>query len=210
MRAKPVNQFIAQGAGAFCSIFLSCGLFVLFTKAYPCIIDTSYDTCPCTSSRFRADFSDSDPTPVAVPSAASWAAVARATSSTNGLPFPAAAGVLALCLTILSVAIVFAKKFLVPEAYKQYVPNVVAAGLGFILPPGQTQYSLVMLVAALGGYYWKKRNITHYDMFAFALAAGLIAGEGLGGVVSAVFVILKIDGSIYGTAIGCPGLVYCG
>jgi uncharacterized oligopeptide transporter (OPT) family protein len=38
LRAKPKNQFIAQLVGAVVAIFLSCGLFILFTKATPCIL----------------------------------------------------------------------------------------------------------------------------------------------------------------------------
>ena len=38
LRAKPRNQFIAQLCGAVVSVFLTAGLFVLFTKASPCIM----------------------------------------------------------------------------------------------------------------------------------------------------------------------------
>jgi uncharacterized oligopeptide transporter (OPT) family protein len=38
LRAKPRNQFIAQLCGSLVSIFLTSGLFVLFTKASPCIM----------------------------------------------------------------------------------------------------------------------------------------------------------------------------
>lgn len=38
LRAKPKNQFIAQLAGSVVAIFLTSGLFILFTKASPCIL----------------------------------------------------------------------------------------------------------------------------------------------------------------------------
>jgi hypothetical protein len=38
----------------------------------------------------------------------------------------------------------------------------------------------------------------------------MIAGEGIGGVLTALFVILKIDGSVYGVATGCALNEYCG
>jgi uncharacterized oligopeptide transporter (OPT) family protein len=47
-------------------------------------------------------------------------------------------------------------------------------------------------------------------MFMFAVAAGLLAGEGLGGVAQALLAIAGVDGSKYGTAIGCPANEYCG
>ena len=47
-------------------------------------------------------------------------------------------------------------------------------------------------------------------MYCFAVAAGFIAGEGLGGIVNAIFTISGIAGATYGTSVGCPGGVYCG
>jgi len=38
LRAKPRNQFVAQLCGAVVAVFLSTGLFILFTKASPCIM----------------------------------------------------------------------------------------------------------------------------------------------------------------------------
>ena len=47
-------------------------------------------------------------------------------------------------------------------------------------------------------------------MWAYALSAGFIAGEGLGGVSQALLAILKVDGSRYGITVGCPLDVFCG
>jgi uncharacterized oligopeptide transporter (OPT) family protein len=38
LRAKPKNQFIAQLCGSVVAVFLTSGLFILFTKASPCIL----------------------------------------------------------------------------------------------------------------------------------------------------------------------------
>jgi uncharacterized oligopeptide transporter (OPT) family protein len=40
----PVKQFVAQAIGIFVSVWLAPGMFVLFTTAYPCIIDSSITT----------------------------------------------------------------------------------------------------------------------------------------------------------------------
>jgi uncharacterized oligopeptide transporter (OPT) family protein len=211
LRAKPKYQFVAQACGAFTSIFLSVGLFVLFSKvrptflplrplglsltdrvqAYPCITDANAATCP-----------------FGIPSVTSWAAVARATTSTDGLPFPASAAYFALGLSLFGLAIVIAKNTIIPERFRGYVPNMVAFGLAAVLPPSQLQYGLAMAVASVSAHYWRKYRLLNYDLYAFPLAAGLIAGEGLGGVVNAAFVIAGIDGSVYGTALGCPGNVF--
>jgi len=75
------------------------------------------------------------------------------------------------------------------------------------------------------------RNPAGFDMYMFAIAAGMLAGEGLGGVFQALLAIIGVDGgskffrchtflfcmnnelafvSEYGTAIGCPGMEFCG
>ena len=41
-------------------------------------------------------------------------------------------------------------------------------------------------------------------MYAFAIAAGLIAGEGLAGVINAALELGKVSGSFKGTTIGNP------
>ena len=38
LRAKPRNQFVAQLCGSVVAVFLTTGLFILFTKAAPCIM----------------------------------------------------------------------------------------------------------------------------------------------------------------------------
>ena len=59
-----------------------------------------------------------------------------------------------------------------------------------------------MAVGATINHFWERRSPKTFDMYAFALAAGLIAGEGMGGVMNAILAVAGVDGSIYGTAIG--------
>jgi len=75
-------------------------------------------------------------------------------------------------------------------------------------------------------YVWLKKNPrvsnsqrmrsgTHliwqsFDFWAFSLSAGLLAGEGLGGVFQALLAVLKVDGGVYGIAVGCPLGEFCG
>jgi uncharacterized oligopeptide transporter (OPT) family protein len=42
-------------------------------------------------------------------------------------------------------------------------------------------------------------------MYGFSIAAGLIAGEGLGGVINAALELGEVSGSFYGTTLGLPG-----
>ena len=78
-----------------------------------------------------------------------------------------------------------------------------AMALAFVLP--QTQYGTAMLIGATWAYLWFKKNPASFNNFCYAVAAGLIAGEGIGGVVNAIFQIAGIGGDKYGSQIACPG-----
>jgi uncharacterized oligopeptide transporter (OPT) family protein len=189
--ARPVVQFVAQGIGAICSIFLSVGLFVLFTTAYPCIIDIEAETCQ-----------------FAAPSVGAWRAVAIAVTSEHGLPIPRSSWITAVCLGALSSIVIIVRHNWIPRKYWTYVPNMNAIGLGFVI--FQVQYGIAMAISAVAFHFYKKRNPAGYDLYAFSIAAGMMAGEGLGGTLGALFTVVGIDGSIYGTSIGCPAESYCG
>lgn len=62
-----------------------------------------------------------------------------------------------------------------------------------------------MVIGSVSAYLWEKKNAKHYEIFCYAVAAGLIAGEGIGGVLNAVLQIAKVSGDYYGSGIACPG-----
>lgn len=190
LRTPPNQQWIAQGLGTIVAVFLAPALFVLFTKAYPCIIyPDDYDTCPFTA-----------------PSVAAWQAVTVAITDPV-FPVPKSSGIFAIVLSVVGVALIFVRHYAYVGSwakYRQYHPNMMCIGLAFTLP--QTQYATAMLIGAIWAYFWAKKNPTHFDIYGYAVAAGLIAGEGIGGVINAIFQIAGIAGpSPYGTNIACPG-----
>jgi uncharacterized oligopeptide transporter (OPT) family protein len=67
-----------------------------------------------------------------------------------------------------------------------------------------------MLTGALIAFFWAKKNPVSFDVYCYAIAAGMIAGEGMGGVFNAVLEIAGAGSSTYGSAVGCPGDVFCG
>lgn len=81
-------------------------------------------------------------------------------------------------------------------------------GIAFIL--NTTTYPTAMTIGATFAYFWQRGWPVNYGMYCYAVAAGMIAGEGLGGIVGAVLQVAGVAGSYKGTAIGCPGDVYCG
>lgn len=189
LRAKPKNQFAAQLFGATVSIFLSCGLFVLFTTASPCIITGDL---PCTYG---------------APSISAWVAVAAAVTA-KSLPVPSSSGWTAVALSIFAAITVVAKHLWLPRKYWVWFPNWNAVGLAFVVP--QLQYSIAMGAGSLFAYMWLKRNPRGYDLYGFPVSAGMLAGEGLGGVMQALLSVAKVGGDIYGLAVGCPLNSFCG
>lgn len=176
LRAKPRNQFIAQLFGSVVAIFLTSGLFILFTKASPCILHPP-ETGECTYS---------------APSVSAWVAVAIAVTSPK-LPIPPSSGYTAIGLGIASVLTLLLKHFVIPKKYHPYIPNWNAIGLAFVVQ--QTFYPIAMAAGSAFNYFWHKRNPASYDMYMFAIAAGLLAGEGMGGVFQALLAVAKVDGS---------------
>ncbi|QRV76781.1 OPT oligopeptide transporter protein [Ceratobasidium sp. AG-Ba] len=193
LRAKPKNQFVAQITGSIVSVFLGVGLFVLFTKASPCILYLPEDGI-CSYS---------------APSVSAWAAVATAVTAPK-LPVPPTSGYTAIGLSIAAVITCVVKHLWIPRKYWVYVPNWNAIGLAFVVP--QTYYGTAMAAGATFNYIWERRNIRSFDMYMFPISAGLLAGEGLGGVLLALLSVAGVgaDGVKYGTSVGCTINEFCG
>lgn len=213
--ASPYAQFIAQAVGSMVSIFLCTGFFILFSSAYPCIIDAGAETCQ-----------------FGIPSVAAWVAVATAVTGTT-FPVPFSSAITALMLGLFSIGLVVAKYLwsessapfllsssissiprtnsvfpLVPTKYHRYIPNMNAVGLAFTLP--ETHYATAMSVGAIISKVWFKRSPRTWEEFAFSIAAGFCAGEGIGGTINAALQVGGVSGSTYGSGVGCPKSEYCG
>ncbi|KAG4305629.1 hypothetical protein PORY_001185 [Pneumocystis oryctolagi] len=194
--ARPRIQFYAQVSGIVVSVWLNVVLYILFNKAYPCFI-----------TQFTSNYSSSDICVFGAPAVAAWRAIASAMTSPQ-LPVPLSSVYASLGLGVLSVIVVVYKYSYCPQKYRDYVPNFNAIGLGFVIP--QTYYSIAMIIGAVVSHLWKKRKPVSYDIYALAIATGFTAGEGIGGVVNAVFEIAGLSGQKYGTHIGCPYDTWCG
>ncbi|KAI0717203.1 OPT oligopeptide transporter protein-domain-containing protein [Cerioporus squamosus] len=190
LRAKPRNQFVAQLCGSVVAIFLNVGLFILFATASPCILSSTVQECT-----YQA------------PSVSAWVAVAQAVALPS-LPIPKSAGFTAIALGIWTVIMVVVKHLWVPKKHWHWIPNWNAVGLAFVAP--QIPFSIAMAFGSVFNYFWARKNPAGFDMYMFAVAAGMLAGEGLGGVLQALLAVAKVDGSNFGTAIGCPGFEFCG
>ncbi|KAF4463667.1 oligopeptide transporter [Fusarium albosuccineum] len=115
-----MQQFIVQILGNVCAVFISPAIFILFAKAYPCIIHLD-ETGICS---------------FLVPGAQSWSAIATAVLS-PGFRIPTSAAVTALVIGGVSVALSLLKSlYWVGERakYRLYVPNMTIVRFAMILP----------------------------------------------------------------------------
>ncbi|KAK7749088.1 hypothetical protein SLS62_008483 [Diatrype stigma] len=187
----PIRQWQAQAMGSMISVFLAPGLFVLFSTAYPCITESDPKHCA-----------------FAVPSVAAWAAVAQAVTDPN-VSIPLTSGIFSIVMGVFCICqVVFRHFYLVGERekYRDWLPNWGAIALSFVLP--NPVFTTASMFGALVAFIWRKWKLSSFDLYAYAVAAGLIAGEGLGGVVGAILQIANVSGDVYGTQIACP-MEYC-
>ena len=78
------------------------------------------------------------------------------------------------------------------------LPSTIAIGVSFIL--NATTYPLAMGMGATVAWLWQKFDADSHAMYMYAVAAGFIAGEGMGGIVTAILQIAGVSGAFYGTA----------
>jgi len=182
----PIQQWAAQAIGTAAAVFVAPAMFVLFMRAYPCVIAME-DECA-----FGA------------PSVAAWRAVAVAVTDPS-FPIPPSAAVFSLAFALFGSAMVLVKHFCWRgrlEWVRDWHPNMMCVALAFVLP--QTFYGTAMTMGAIATWVWQRRDAPGFEMTGYAIAAGLIAGEGIGGVINAVLQVVGLSGDRFGTNIGCP------
>ncbi|KAG5992364.1 hypothetical protein E4U54_003668 [Claviceps lovelessii] len=187
-------QYAGQLIGTLFAVVVAPVLFNLFTTAYPCIIENT------SSPSRRCEFSG--------PSIATWRAVAVAASTGTDNAIPPSSRHFALLLALVGVAVVLvqhqAHSALLKSNLKAYLPNMMIMGLAFTMP--SPPYALAMLTGALLARTWRQRRPRGFESYGSAVAAGLVAGEGIGGIVNgAMMIAVGWGGEGWGTRIGCPG-----
>jgi putative OPT family oligopeptide transporter len=160
--ASPRKQFIAQLFGICAGVVFVVPVYYIFTSAY----EIGSDKIPA-------------------PAAMAWKAMAELLAKGfEALPPHATEAV--LIAGIIGASIPLLRKI---ESIKKWVPSGLAMGIAFIIP---AFYSLVMFYGMLVWWIWKMKRPSAVEKFNFAMASGLVAGEGLMGIVNAVLTILGI------------------
>ncbi|KAM0438475.1 hypothetical protein ACHAPT_001224 [Fusarium lateritium] len=192
LKTPPKLQFYAQAVGTFVSVFLAPGVFVLFMSAYPCV--------------FRPSDDPAEVCPFAAPSVSAWEAVAVAVTMPS-IPIPKSSAIFSIVMGIICALQAIVKHFYLTgprEKYRNWLPNWMSVGVAWVLGP-DSGYANAILFGSITAWWWSKWFRNHYEMYAFAVAAGLIAGEGLGGVINAALELGKVSGTFKGTEIALPG-----
>lgn len=191
---SPRHQFYAQACGALVSVFLAPGVFVLFMAAYPCIWSPGVSTEDALRCPFKA------------PSVAAWQAVAQAFTAPK-IPIPLSCTIFSTAVGVLAALQAILKTFYLVgprERYRQWLPNWMAVGVAWILGV-DSGCANAILFGSITGWCWNKFFAKNYGTYGFAIAAGLMAGEGTGGVINAALTLAGVDGKTKGTSIGLPG-----
>lgn len=190
LKTPPNLQFYAQGIGCIFSIFVAPAIFVLFMAAYPCIYNPSEnDLCP-----FKA------------PSVFAWRAVAEAVTNPT-VPIPKTSAIFSGAMGALCVVQALFKNFYLVgprEKYRKWLPNWMSIGVGWVLGP-DSGYAIAVFFGSITAWWWAKWFPKNFDMYGFAAAAGLVAGEGFAGVINAILEIAGVGAGDYGSMIAYPG-----
>jgi uncharacterized oligopeptide transporter (OPT) family protein len=160
--ANPRRQFVAQFFGIFAGTLATVGGFRLLVP----------DAQILGSAQFPA------------PAAVAWKAIADVFKQgfENMHPTHINMIYLGLILGAVMVLMEFAADKMGKKDVKQWLPSATGIGLGLILP---FQYPLSMLIGAVAAHVWTKRNKKSGDMYIIPIAAGIIAGVSIMGVICA-------------------------
>ncbi|KAJ3043514.1 hypothetical protein HDV00_004903 [Rhizophlyctis rosea] len=172
LRASPKAMFKAQIVGSVFAIPIAVTLFVVFAKAYPCILDETVEGCEFGLSPVLG-----------------WQNFTLLLT-TNAV-IPTASVVTAGCCALLAVVYTILKHRYVPKEYHDKLPNLNAIGLGFVVPQPSTPFA--MCVALLGGLVWHKVGRDGHDEYRLSVASGAIAGVGIAAVVRAVMRLSGVE-----------------
>jgi uncharacterized oligopeptide transporter (OPT) family protein len=186
----PSTQYLTQIIGTLLATFISPLIFMIFSTAYPCIL--APDTDPTETCEFS------------LPPASAWRVIAVAATELT-LLIPRSSLIFSIIMGIVGSATVLVRHFILvgKRAHaRKYHPNFMILAMAFTLPA--THYGIAMVIGALVAVVWRRRSFVGYEEYGAAVAAGLMAGEGIGGSVNALLSIFGFGGEGVGTGVECP------
>ena len=181
LRLPPRTQLIAQMLGVPFGVLGAVPSFLLFLRTY----ELGGDEYPA-------------------PSAFAWKAVAEVLTGSSSEDGGSAVGVPHQAIVLSVLAALFAVFVRTLEFKMQYkgtarmkllaekiIPSPMALGIAFIIPP---EFSVMVFFGAFLSGSWRRRNKDSFESLSQLVAAGLLAGSGIAGVVAAGVTILAGGG----------------
>ena len=160
--ASPRRQFVAQLWGLIAGVVFCVPAYLLVTSAYP----LGGDQLPA-------------------PAAFAWKAMAELlTQGLDALPPNAVPAV--VIGSIFGALLACLRK--VPKL-APYLPSGLAIGIAFIV---QAFFSLVIFFGSIVLVIWRRVSPGHAKKLSFAVASGLVAGEGMFGIFKAAMTLLEV------------------
>ncbi|KAF9918417.1 hypothetical protein FBU30_000214 [Linnemannia zychae] len=182
--ASPRAMLGAQLIGSVFAIAIAVPLFMLYTQAYPCVLNEKIPNCQ-----------------FAVPAVVAWSNVAKILTGDGSVPHASMIlTIVCCCLAVLN--IIIRVKFL-PDRIKPYWINLNAVGLGFINP--SPAIPVAMCIGWLGGFIWKRTSPRTHERLMYSISAGLIAGVGIAGLINAAMTIGGVKGGVIHAGCGPVG-----
>ncbi|EIT75197.1 putative membrane protein [Aspergillus oryzae 100-8] len=190
---SPRLQYAAQMIGTLVAALVAPTMFLIFASAYPCILsaeDTAGD-----GGDYQCEFP--------APSVAAWRAIVLAVTRPES-PIPRSSWVFSIAMAVLASVMVLVKNLFNStwNRIQPYYPNMMIMAMAFTLP--STQYGTAMFIGAVIASVWKRKWPDGFEKYAYAVAAGAMAGEGIGGVINAILSGIGLDGGNFGTTVGTP------
>ncbi|PGH14929.1 OPT family oligopeptide transporter [Helicocarpus griseus UAMH5409] len=198
---SPRLQYATQLIGTLFATFFAPSIFLMFATAYPCILSTENNPSNDNNNTTTAIANTCE---FASPSIAAWRAVAVAATEPI-LPVPRSSLIFSLIMSVIGVLMVIIRHNVWVgkwELMRAYHPNIMILAMAFTLPA--PQYGIAMLIGALIAAAWKWKAPVGFEAFGYAVAAGFMAGEGIGGTINAMLSVVGFGGERLGTRVGCP------
>jgi uncharacterized oligopeptide transporter (OPT) family protein len=181
------QQYYAQLMGTIMSTLLAPGIFLLFAKAFPCIIDPAATYCQ-----------------FATPSVTAWRIITIGILAPV-MPISKSSWIASIIFVAFGIIVTVFKTRLSHDPARAkwniWVPSPSIMGLAMTLP-GST-VSLTISIGALAAVLWSCYGKQSHATYFLPVAAGAIAGEGVGNVILSILQIAEVGGMQLGTKLGC-------
>ncbi|KAH7363302.1 OPT oligopeptide transporter protein-domain-containing protein [Plectosphaerella cucumerina] len=181
------QQYYAQLIGTVVSTLLAPGIFLLFAKAFPCIIDPAATYCQ-----------------FATPSVTAWRIITVGILAPV-MPISKSSWIASILFVAFGVSVTVLKTLLARDParakWNVWVPSPSIMGLAMTLPGSNV--SLTISIGAFVAVLWSRYGKKSYAQYFYPVAAGAVSGEGVGNVILSILQIAEVGGTQLGTKLGC-------